>query len=85
MTETAVRDASSAEDDGAPLELSPAARNLAFAVVAGGMLLAALDSTIVSTALPTIVGELGGATHMTWVVTAYLLTQTISTALAGKF
>ena len=38
-----------------------------------GMLLAALDQTIVSTALPTIVKELGGAQHISWVVTAYLL------------
>lgn len=43
------------------------------------MLLAALDSTIVSTALPTIVGELGGLEHLAWVVTAYLLAQTIVT------
>ncbi|MFV0461963.1 MAG: DHA2 family efflux MFS transporter permease subunit [Nostocoides sp.] len=49
------------------------------------MLLAALDGTIVSTALPTIVGDLGGGQHMTWVVTAYMLTQTIATVLAGKF
>ncbi len=48
------------------------------------MLLSALDSTVVSTALPTIVGDLGGADHITWVVTAYLLTQTIATVLAGK-
>lgn len=66
-------------------ELTGRARNVAFAAIAGGMLLAALDGTIVSTALPTIVGELGGGDHMTWVVTAYLLTQTISTALFGKF
>lgn len=59
-------------------------RLLAFTVIAGGMLLSALDGTIVSTALPTIVGDLGGADHITWVVTAYLLTQTISTVLAGK-
>ena len=51
----------------------------------GGMLLAALDCTIVATALPTIVGDLGGAEHMSWVVTAYLLTQTIATILGGKF
>jgi MFS family permease len=44
-----------------------------------GMLLAALDQTIVSTALPTIVGDLGGIEHLSWVVTAYLLTTTIST------
>ena len=48
------------------------------------MLLAALDSTIVATALPTIVGELGGLTHLAWVVTAYLLAQTIVTPLYGK-
>ena len=48
------------------------------------MLLAALDSTIVSTALPTIVGELGGFEHISWVVTAYLLAQTIVTPLYGK-
>ena len=38
-----------------------------------GILLAALDQTIVATALPTIVGELGGIEHLSWVVTAYLL------------
>ena len=48
------------------------------------MLLAALDSTIVSTALPTIVGELGGLNHLSWVVTAYLLAQTVVTPLYGK-
>lgn len=68
-----------------PPVLRPRQRNIAFAVIAGGMLLAALDGTIVSTALPTIVGDLGGAEHMTWVVTAYMLTQTIATVLAGKF
>ncbi|HVA07456.1 MAG TPA: MFS transporter [Acidimicrobiales bacterium] len=49
-----------------------------------GMLLAALDQTIVSTALPTIVGELHGGSHLAWVVTAYLLTSTVSTPLWGK-
>ena len=49
-----------------------------------GMLLAALDQTIVSTALPTIVGDLGGLNHLSWVVTAYLLAATISTPLYGK-
>jgi EmrB/QacA subfamily drug resistance transporter len=48
------------------------------------MVLASLDSTIVSTALPTIVGDLGGLNHLSWVVTAYLLASTVSTPLYGK-
>jgi EmrB/QacA subfamily drug resistance transporter len=49
-----------------------------------GMLLAALDQTIVATALPTITRDLGGQNHLAWVVTAYLLTSTASTPLYGK-
>ena len=49
------------------------------------MLLAALDQTIVSTALPTIVGELGGLDQLSWVVTSYLLASTIVVPLYGKF
>jgi EmrB/QacA subfamily drug resistance transporter len=49
-----------------------------------GMFLAGLDQTIVSTALPTIAGDLHGLNHLSWVVTAYLLTSTISTPLWGK-
>ncbi|HEX5267195.1 MAG TPA: MDR family MFS transporter, partial [Acidimicrobiales bacterium] len=49
-----------------------------------GMLLAALDQTIISTALPTIVGDLGGLNHLSWVVTSYLVTSTCSTLLWGK-
>jgi EmrB/QacA subfamily drug resistance transporter len=49
-----------------------------------GILLAALDQTIVATALPTIVGELGGLAHLSWVVTAYLLSSTASVPLYGK-
>ena len=48
------------------------------------MFLAALDQTIVATALPTIVGDLGGLNHISWVVTAYLLAQTVVTPLYGK-
>ena len=49
-----------------------------------GMLLASLDQTIVATALPTIVGDLAGLSHLSWVVTAYLLASTTSTPLWGK-
>ncbi|KIZ18549.1 MDR family MFS transporter [Streptomyces natalensis] len=49
-----------------------------------GMLIAALDQTIVATALPTIVSDLGGLDHLSWVVTAYLLASTAATPLWGK-
>src|SRR5437870_7059567 len=49
-----------------------------------GMMLAAIDQTIVSTALPTIVADLGGLDQLSWVVTAYLLASTASTPLWGK-
>src|ERR1700712_1201341 len=49
-----------------------------------GMLLAALDQTIVATALPQIVGDLHGLTHIAWVTTAYLLASTVTTPLWGK-
>ncbi len=55
-----------------------------FAGLMLGMLIAALDQTIVATALPTIVGDLGGVEHLSWVVTAYLLASTASTPLWGK-
>ena len=50
-----------------------------------GMFLAALDQTIVATALPTIAGDLKGLNHLSWVVTAYLIASTISLPLWGKF
>ncbi len=59
--------------------------NLVFVTVLLGLLLSALDQTIVSTALPTIVGDLGGAGHLSWVVSSYLLADTVATVLAGKF
>src|SRR3981189_1354327 len=59
-------------------------RNLIFVGVLLGMLLAALDQTIVATALPTVVSDLGGAGHQSWVVTSYLLASTIVTAVVGK-
>lgn len=63
---------------------TPRQVRVVFGALMLGMLLASLDQTIVSTALPTIVGELGGLTHLSWVITAYLLTSTASTPLYGK-
>ncbi|MFC8506535.1 MDR family MFS transporter [Streptomyces sp. NPDC057411] len=60
-------------------------RNIVFGTIMLGVLLAALDQTIVGTALPTIVSDLGGAAHMSWVVTSYLLAETVATVLVGKF
>jgi EmrB/QacA subfamily drug resistance transporter len=57
---------------------------LIFAALMLVLLLAALDQTIVSTALPTIVGDLGGIQHLSWVVTAYLLASTVTGPLYGK-
>ncbi|MFF4501191.1 MDR family MFS transporter [Streptomyces sp. NPDC001401] len=68
-----------------PPVLDPRRRNVVFVTIMLGMLLAALDQTIVGTALPTIVSDLGGAAHMSWVVTSYLLAETVSTVLVGKF
>ncbi|NBT33151.1 MAG: MFS transporter, partial [Rhodobacteraceae bacterium] len=48
------------------------------------LLLASLDQTIVSTALPTIVADLGGLEHLSWVVTAYILSSTVVAPLYGK-
>ncbi|MFK0119814.1 MDR family MFS transporter [Streptomyces sp. NPDC090994] len=68
-----------------PPVLDPRRRNVVFVTIVLGMLLAALDQTIVGTALPTIVSDLGGAEHMSWVVTSYLLAETVATVLVGKF
>lgn len=69
----------------APPVLDVRQRNVVFGTIVLGMLLAALDQTIVGTALPTIVADLGGAAHMSWVVTSYLPAETVATVLAGKF
>ncbi|MDF6046332.1 MFS transporter [Streptomyces sp. JH14] len=82
---TASETASAAQSAVAPPVLDPRRRNIVFTTIVLGILLAALDQTIVGTALPTIVSDLGGAAHMSWVVTAYLLAETVSTVLVGKF
>jgi EmrB/QacA subfamily drug resistance transporter len=82
VTVTGLHDGATAETP--PTVFTHRQRLVIFAALMLGMLLAALDATIVATALPTIVGDLGGVDHISWVVTAYLLTTTISTPLYGK-
>jgi EmrB/QacA subfamily drug resistance transporter len=67
-----------------PTEVTGSRRWLILGALLTGMLLAALDQTIVATALPTIVSDLGGLEHLSWIVTAYLLASTASTPLWGK-
>jgi EmrB/QacA subfamily drug resistance transporter len=69
----------------APIVLTRRRINLIFSALLAGMLMAALDQTIVSTAMPTIVGDLGGVSHMAWVTTAYLLATTLVMPVYGKF
>ena len=67
----------------APEETAPRVR-LIFGALMLVLLLASLDQTIVATALPTIVGELGGIEHLSWVVTAYLLASTVVGPCTGS-
>ncbi|WP_029432121.1 MDR family MFS transporter [Blastococcus sp. URHD0036] len=69
----------------APIVLTRRRINLIFGALLAGMLMAALDQTIVATAMPTIVGDLGGVSHMAWMTTAYLLATTLVMPLYGKF
>lgn len=62
----------------------PRERLAIFSALCLVLLLASLDQTIVSTALPTIVSEIGGLTHLSWIVTAYLLATTVVVPLYGK-
>jgi EmrB/QacA subfamily drug resistance transporter len=78
-------DSSNAMTNGAPIpNLSHRRVLIIIGALMLGMFLAALDQTIVSTALPTIVADLHGASHLSWIVVAYLLALTVSTPLWGK-
>jgi EmrB/QacA subfamily drug resistance transporter len=67
-----------------PPELTQRQIRLVFVGLILGMFLAALDQTVVATALPTIVGDLGGLNHLSWVVTSYILASTVTVPLWGK-
>nr|WP_030162204.1 MDR family MFS transporter [Streptomyces sp. NRRL S-244] len=82
---TAPAEAAAAPAAAEPPVLDRRRRNVVFGTIMLGVLLAALDQTIVGTALPTIVADLGGGEHMSWVVTSYLLAETVATVLVGKF
>lgn len=69
----------------APLVLTQRRIWIIFSALIAGMLLSSLDQTIVSTAMPTIVGKLGGVEHQAWITTAYLLATTIVMPIYGKF
>lgn len=84
-TPSAIPASPAAEEAPGDVAVDPQRRNFIFVAVLLGMLMAALDQTIVATALPTIVANLGGAGHQSWIVTSYLLASTIMTALVGKF
>lgn len=77
-------DAVKAEAEG-PMLLTQRRIWIIFAALIAGMLLSSLDQTIVSTAMPTIVGQLGGVEHQVWLTTAYLLATTIVMPVYGKF
>ncbi|MCU1405470.1 MAG: transporter [Glaciihabitans sp.] len=68
-----------------PLLLTQRRIWIIFSALIAGMLLSSLDQTIVSTAMPTIVGQLGGVEHQAWITTAYLLATTIVMPIYGKF
>lgn len=81
---TATAPTLSAQAEG-PLLLTKRRIWIIFAALIAGMLLSSLDQTIVSTAMPTIVGQLGGVEHQVWLTTAYLLATTIVMPVYGKF
>jgi EmrB/QacA subfamily drug resistance transporter len=74
-----------ADSSAPPIVLTRRRVALIFSALLAGMLMAALDQTIVSTAMPTIVGDLGGVSHMAWMTTAYLLATTLVMPIYGKF
>ena len=65
-------------------ELAPRQVHVIMIALMTGMFLAALDNSVLATAVPTIAGELGGQDQVAWIITSYLLTGTISTPLIGK-
>jgi len=73
-----------AAEAGAPLQMSAGRRWAVTAGVMMGMFLGALEATVVSTAMPTVIASLGGLSHYSWVFSAYLITSTVTVPVWGK-
>ena len=82
-TPSAIPASPAAEPAPGDVAVNPQRRNFIFVAVLLGMLMAALDQTIVATALPTIVADLGGAGHQSWVVTSYLAAVSVMIPMSG--
>src|SRR4051794_34272235 len=74
----------SLSDNGQTLAISSRRRVAVTAGVLLGMFLAALEATIVGTAMPTVISSLGGLSHYSWVFSAYLITSTVTVPVWGK-
>src|SRR5205809_2227765 len=72
------------KDESPVLEMSHRRRNFVVAGVMTGMAIAALEATVVGTAMPTVIASLGGINHYSWVFSAYLVTSTVSVPVWGK-
>src|SRR5436190_20925534 len=69
----------------APVEMSQRRRMTVVAGVMTGMAIAALEATVVGTAMPTVIASLGGINHYSWVFSAYLVTSTVTVPVWGKW
>ncbi|MFS0729067.1 MDR family MFS transporter [Curtobacterium sp. 1P10AnD] len=85
MTATAQGSRRARPGSDGPLLLTQRRIWIIFSALIAGMLLSSLDQTIVSTAMPTIVGDLGGVAHQAWITTGYLLASTVVMPIYGKF
>src|ERR1043165_4609657 len=84
MSSSVSASAGAAAADRPSLEMSARRRWAVTAGVMTGMFLAALEATVVSTAMPTVIASLGGLNHYSWVFSAYLITSTVTVPVWGK-
>ena len=84
MTDTKPQDDTAAQDDRAPVHIQKHLVYIIYAALMAAMFLSSLDQSVVSTALPTIVGDLGAVSHEGWIITSYLLAIAIVMPIYGK-